>query len=82
MKLSLKDRYFLQENFPDLIKQLNMSIKDTYDDIQKTATQILDTLPTAQQDNRGQIVIVPSAGVDKVYICRLNSGSYEWRDIT
>ncbi len=82
MKLSIKDKYFFGETISDVVKRLNVLVRDTYDDMQKVKTGVLESLPTATQDNRGQIVIVPSGGTDKVYVCRKNGANFEWREIS
>ncbi len=82
MKLSVKDKYFFGETISDIVKRLNVLVRDTYDDMQKVKTGVLESLPTANQDNRGQIVIVPSGGIDKVYVCRKNGTNFEWKEIS
>ena len=82
MKLAIREKYFLGDTIDSIKRTINKFIHNTYDDTRKISVQVLTSLPTAQQDIRGQIVIVPSSGVDKVYICRLNGSSYEWKEIS
>lgn len=82
MKLAVKERYFFGNNFESLLMALAKFTRDVYDDVKKIQTEILTSLPTASEDYRGRFVIVPVAGVDKVYVCRKNGSLYEWKEVS
>lgn len=81
MKLDTKERYFFGKSFESFIREFAKFNRDVYDDLRKIHIEILNSLPTPSQDYRGRIVIVPQAGVDKIYICRKNGSIYEWKEI-
>lgn len=82
MKIKTKDRYYFGESLKTIAWELAKFTRDVYDDIRNSSVEILSSLPTPSEDYRGKLVIVPSSGIDELYICRKNGSSYEWKKIS
>lgn len=69
----------------ELGKLLWQTLRNIYDDLVSLGkTEVIDTLPAAAAEYRGKIFVVPQAGLDKTYICLLNTGTgvYAWKEVT
>ena len=69
----------------ELAKTLWQTLRNIYDDeVSLGKTEIITTLPSAGAKYRGKMFILPTAGLDELYICAYNTGTaaYAWKKIT
>lgn len=82
MKLKTKQNYFFSPGWTALFKELTKFIREVYDDLVHLRTTSTSSLPTAGEDYYGRFYLVPTSGVDDLYVCRKNGSNYEWKKLS